>query len=187
MPRIGSIMLTNLSRYAGPRMMEMPKIMVNRPIVFARISSGISFASRSRDKIYVSSESPELFGPYLSRFLHQKYVPDHIPAENKSTCFKSDIDNFLRAIKERNIKRKGFFGENTSTSRNNFSTNLSDSLRLYFITEPRIMPAGLDLISKAWALFEMAPETKLRSTDGNESPIDRLEQRLRNFIFVKES
>jgi hypothetical protein len=180
-----NLMLTSLSRYAGGREVTMPKITVKPPIIFARIPSGVSFASRSEDRIYVTSDNSKQLGAFLFQFLHINYVPDYVPTDLKQSCFKGVIDGFLLSIKTNETVEMKSIKKHVSTSKNYFSINLSDSLNLHFITQPYELPAGLDLISKAWAVFEMRLDRKL-IVDRTGSPIDRLESYLRNFTFEEQ-
>lgn len=190
MPRVESLMLTHLSRYSGPKEMVMPKITVNHPLIMARIPSKVSFASRSEDRIYVTSETPELLAGSIFKFLNQEnvnYAPNYIPLEHKADYFKTATDRFLKNMEELDTERKTRFLKDENTPINFYFINLSNSLRLQFLIRPEEMPDGLNFISRAWALFQLASETRLGSSDKIESPLDKLEKDLRDFVFTMGS
>ncbi len=179
MLRTERLMLTPLSRYAGPKEMIMPKITVNHPVIIARIPSKVFFASRTEDRIYVTSETPELLGGSLFKFLNREdvnYAPSYIPLHHKASYFQTVIDRFLQRIEEQDIEKPIPSGKNPKTPLNCFSLNLSNSILLQFLVRPEEIPGGLHFISKAWAVFH-----------GEISFLDKLEKDLRNFVFTMGS
>jgi hypothetical protein len=175
-----TLMHIDLTHYLGRTEIDLPKMKINPPIVLARVRSGASFASRSDDKIYISSKSPKLLGDFLFQFLHPTYVPEYIPKNFEIPYFKKDINDILHTIYS---TEKPGYKANDNTAGRYSAVNLADSLMMNFTMRPEEMPDGLNFISRAWVFFEVSSADRFKIPLGDVSPIDRLESRLRAFAF----